>query len=359
MRASGVFLCMGVTFVACMYYLLNEVAALGTSSMPSAQLNYPAARDVWLVIASFAGMGIALMSVTQLMMHWWPADTRWYSTYLSIRRYQCDYERLCRGLGFAFALGAISFVPFALNWHAQVLSDSFVTHPFFGFHEVSHSFADIKQIDTAPEFTAPNGRTRHDRDFIVRFKDGSNWVASELPSGNYTDREKVAFMLSIESGVPIREVPIFRSSDLSFLAKGESATEASGRTAPVWMDDVGEALEQAVREEATGKLSRAERDFSLAASWVPDDPATVGQLGQFYVTSAKWDKAWSIADRLIESHPESPWGWVLRAMVQKLQPRAGLHETDEYIVGHFSADPDMRGNVEQARADLKADGAHD
>ena len=167
-------------------------------------------------------------------------------------------------------------------------------------------------------------------------------------------------MLSIESGVPIREIPIFSSGDVSSFRAGEPATESAGRTAPVWRDDAIEALDQAERAENRGQLSRAERDFTLAASWAPDDPAVVGQLGQFYALRVRnWDKAWSIADKLIASHPQASPGWVLRAMVQKSEPRPGLRETDEYIIQHFSAHPEMEGNVEQSRWDLNPDRTQD
>ena len=139
MRANGVFVCLTIALGAGMYYLLRGAATLEVASMQPAQLTYPAADAFWTVIALFAGIGIASTLVVPLMMRWWPADTRWYTTYLSIRRYQCDYERLCRGLGIAFALGAISFVPFALNWYTQVRGDAFVVHPLFGFHEVKTS----------------------------------------------------------------------------------------------------------------------------------------------------------------------------------------------------------------------------
>lgn len=77
-----------------------------------------------------------------------------------------------------------------------------------------YPYADIQGIETSAKFIAPNGRTRYERDYVVRFKDGSRWVAANLLSGDAYDRKRIADLLARRAGVTIVEVPIFKTSDV-------------------------------------------------------------------------------------------------------------------------------------------------
>jgi hypothetical protein len=108
---------------------------------------------------------------------------------------------------------AILPVPFGLDTCVQVRKDVLIVHPFFALHARHYPFSDVTGIVTAPKFVAPNGRIRHERDFVVHFTGGGRWIAGDLPSQSRRSREIIE-MISKKSGVPIRRIPIFQTSDL-------------------------------------------------------------------------------------------------------------------------------------------------
>jgi len=89
----------------------------------------------------------------------------------------------------------------------------------------------------------------------------------------------------------------------------------------------------------------------LAALPKPD-PAWLAQVGQHFAYMGAWDRAWNVAETLVRDHPDRSVGWVLRAQIQAGQPRPGLRDTAQYLVEHFANDPEARGAVAQARAEL-------
>jgi len=83
----------------------------------------------------------------------------------------------------------------------------------------------------------------------------------------------------------------------------------------------------------------AERDFRAATELDPTDMWALGRLGAVYLDHGRqWDKAWDVANRLIERDPQHVDGWLLRAAIQQYQPRPGLKDTVDYIAAHFRGD---------------------
>jgi len=214
MWANSVFVLLTLCFGVCFYLVLVPLLSWRASFLPPAELSFPISRWFAGIVAGFSGAGLGLYASMPVMMHLCSNDARWYATYVAVRRYGCDYSRLCRGLGTALVLLALLAVPLGLNFYVQVRSDSFVIHDFFAVDERTFSFSDIQSIETAPMFVAPNGRRRNDRNYIVHFKSGEKWISNSVPSGNGYDGKLVAELLSKKSGVVIKEIPIFSTSDL-------------------------------------------------------------------------------------------------------------------------------------------------
>ncbi|HEY2345960.1 MAG TPA: hypothetical protein VGH80_08755 [Xanthomonadaceae bacterium] len=106
-------------------------------------------------------------------------------------------------------------------------------------------------------------------------------------------------------------------------------------------------------ERSTGHLVDAENDVLAALKLAPDDAWALDELGDDYVhRSRQFDKGWDVADRLIKAHPDDPNGWLLRASIQKDQPRPGLHDTLVYFLAHFGDDPAVQELVPRMRAEL-------
>lgn len=105
--------------------------------------------------------------------------------------------------------------------------------------------------------------------------------------------------------------------------------------------------------EAMQDFADAERSFKEAIALDPHDMWLLNALGNLYVRKTHaWDKGWTIANQLIRSHPESPTGWILRASIQKDEPRPGLVDTAHYFLDHFSHDPLLHTQRVELRATL-------
>ena len=103
--------------------------------------------------------------------------------------------------------------------------------------------------------------------------------------------------------------------------------------------------------ESTGNFIRAIDDYEQALRLNPTDAWTLAELGNIYVHSSHdWNMGWTLANRLIQMSPDNPQGWLLRASIQKNQPRDGLDQTISDFVARFGNDPNQQGPVAQMQA---------
>lgn len=106
-----------------------------------------------------------------------------------------------------------------------------------------------------------------------------------------------------------------------------------------------------------GDYPSAEKDLKTALALNPGDDWSLGQLGNIYTNQThEWDKAWDVADRIIQQYPNSPGGWVMRATIQETQPRTGLNDTYQYFLTHFGNDPTMKWQINHMRQVLAKTG---
>jgi tetratricopeptide (TPR) repeat protein len=95
--------------------------------------------------------------------------------------------------------------------------------------------------------------------------------------------------------------------------------------------------------ESMGQPDHAIEDYEQALRINPDDSWGLIALGNLYVNGKHdWDKAWAITDRLLQIHPEEPRAWLLRARIQREQPRAGLDQTVSDFIARFGNGPDQQ-----------------
>lgn len=103
--------------------------------------------------------------------------------------------------------------------------------------------------------------------------------------------------------------------------------------------------------ESKGDLSHAVPDYVQALRLNPDDTWTLIELGNIYVHSTHdWDNGWAIANRLIQMSPDNPQGWLLRASIQKDEPRDGLNQTISDFVARFGNNPHTQALVANMQA---------
>ena len=132
---------------------------------------------------------------------------------------------------------------------------------------------------------------------------------------------------------------------------------------PAWALDEGTALVKlAPRDEtaydvlgqahrALGDASQAANDFEQALRLNPTDTWTLAAVGDIYVNvTHEWDKAWTVANRLVQLNPDDPQGWFMRASIQRAQPREGLEQTVSDFAARFGKVPGNDALVAQMRA---------
>ncbi|GLQ50541.1 tetratricopeptide repeat protein [Dyella flava] len=97
----------------------------------------------------------------------------------------------------------------------------------------------------------------------------------------------------------------------------------------------------------------AEQTLQKSHQIDPTDNWSLRELGHIYVYNThEWDKGWDVADQLIRVDPDNAFGWILRASIQKDQPRPGLDDTINYFLTHFGNDPRQQQAVREMRQTL-------
>lgn len=103
--------------------------------------------------------------------------------------------------------------------------------------------------------------------------------------------------------------------------------------------------------DVQGDHAAEEKDLRVLLADQPGDMVLRTKLGYLYVNwPGHWDQAWSVADGIVRDDPQSPNGWLLRATIQRRQPRPGLADTARQFEAQFGKDPRFAKTVLQLRA---------
>jgi hypothetical protein len=130
------------------------------------------------------------------------------------RRSGFDAQRFERPLYAAVIVLSLATAVLISNWYAYVTPRNLVVHPFFAFEAESIPLDQIADIVTAPKLRAIRGNEIARREYVIRARDGRTWSTQSDPSNMSAARKReLAAYLSRQSGVPIREVPVFSWSE--------------------------------------------------------------------------------------------------------------------------------------------------
>jgi tetratricopeptide (TPR) repeat protein len=106
--------------------------------------------------------------------------------------------------------------------------------------------------------------------------------------------------------------------------------------------------------EAKQDYPHAIEALRRAISLEPGSSWQLVELGNIYgYKTREWDKAWQISSQLTRKFPDEALGWVLRAMIQMDEPRAGLKDTYDQFNARFGNDPNHQTALSEMREALK------
>lgn len=193
-----------VAYMVPAYYLSKSVAEWWRSKLPPADLSVFPTNSLYMLVALFLGMGLMSATFGLVTKSLWHESGVFYSSYLSVRRYGCDYDRLCRGLSVPLFLIATTVLALGTNQYMQVRQDTFALHHFFSLSEQTFNYKDVKRVETA--ITRLN-KHQTGRDYLILFHDGSSLdLYGELPSGGESVRTEVANLVAKKASVTIKDV---------------------------------------------------------------------------------------------------------------------------------------------------------
>lgn len=186
------------------YYIPKLVGEWWASRLPQADLTILPSNSFYTFVALFLGFGLTTATFGLLTKTVWPEKGTFYSTYLSVRRYRCDYDRLCRGMSIPLFLIATTVLALGINQYVQARQDVLALHHFFALSEQTYKYSDVRRIETA--VTRLNTH-QTGRDYLILFKDGSALdLYGELPSGWGSGRTELANIVAKKAGVSIEQV---------------------------------------------------------------------------------------------------------------------------------------------------------
>jgi len=194
----------------CLRWLSSWHAAL----LPPADLTMTATPVYWLLVAMLLSMVCAAPVPT------WAARRLLKDRYNEFERYEALKYRFdeAKVTGFLVSFVGVSSsiaIFLGLNWYVQITREEVIVKPLFSVHEQRHAVTEIESIRTAPKFVAPNGNVVLRREYTVAFVGGRALTTRWLPSDPDDEgKRRLITDLSAKSGVPIREVEIFRKGEL-------------------------------------------------------------------------------------------------------------------------------------------------
>lgn len=167
---------------------------------------------------------------------------------------------------------------------------------------------------------------------------GNLRAAGDAASGNNHQVALIYLSEALRFAPQLDDARIRRVYDLVDFDEIDWAVAEASRMVAAYPRDEDPLKARAFAYTMQGNYAQAEQDYRGAIQIAPADLVSLRRLGNLYVNQTHdWDKGWAVADQLIKTRPDNPYGWMLRADIQQRQPRPGLKDTVEYFETHFGS----------------------
>jgi tetratricopeptide (TPR) repeat protein len=179
------------------------------------------------------------------------------------------------------------------------------------------------------------------------------YAASAAESSHHRELSVVYFSEALRFDPDLPDARLHRIFNLSNFDESKWAVDEADSMVKLAPQDEDPIKARAYSYEMLGDYKHAEQDMQTLLSINPGEESVLIELGSMYAYwSHEWDKAWATDNRIIQAYPNNPYGWMLRAEIQKQQPRAGLPDTINYFAAHFDTDPQRHLALLRMRAAL-------
>jgi tetratricopeptide (TPR) repeat protein len=149
------------------------------------------------------------------------------------------------------------------------------------------------------------------------------------------------------------EERIHRIYELNNFDESQWAVNEATQMAKVAPGDAMPLKARGYSYEMLGDYPNAVADQQRATELAPDDESALIELVRVQTENTHdWNGAWAESTLAMQRFPNSPAGWIYRAMIQKDQPRAGMQQTVDDFATRFGSDPGQLKTLTWLRAQL-------
>jgi hypothetical protein len=188
------------------YYLLSWVGRAHLRSLgPSVHLLAPG-DEMWMAVAIFLGILSAALPMHWLYGRLLGDDYAEYTLYTNLK-YRFDTWKAFRVIAYPMGMLCILFILLGLDCYIRITPQEIVVNRFLGFGATRYSYGQVRALEIAQLFRAPDGHVVPRPYIIIGFTDGFRLTTNGTILDEEFERDAAALRyVAHRSGKPIRMV---------------------------------------------------------------------------------------------------------------------------------------------------------